>query len=472
MPWIRLAILLGVAGVAWLFRDPLLGLVRGRVGTRVVVARVERTSSSAPASGDVVANGYIVAERIASLSTPITGRLVHLGADVGDVVTENDVVARVFSEDLEALEREADAAHDAAAAAVERAAAAHETARREADEARAAESSLRAAGARLLALIAGDEAEVVRRVEVADRARREVDRQRPLYEAGRLDGSAFDALLTTLREADAAVVAARHLVASRRADHAVWEHDVLSRAALVATAEARVAEAAAARNVAERDLERARRAVTTAAVQVAKSEIRAPFGGLVIRKDAEVGEVLASMGAGNTRGSVLTIVDPESFVVQVELSERRILSVKEDAHVSIHLDAEPDKAWPGHVDKTWPRADRSKGTIEVRVAFDERPPYARPDMAARVVFHADKARPASEQAYLGVPADAVVRRGEETTVWVVVDGRVGRRAVRLGTVRGDRIEVLDGLVAGDVVVRRPVADLRDGQDVTVGGSGS
>lgn len=465
-------LVLGIAGVVWLLREPLLGWLDQGGPLTVQVGRAERAGGQAPAAGDVTANGYVVADRMASLSTPLSGRLVHLAADVGDEVKAESIVARIFAEDLEAVRDEAKAGQATAEAAAAQASRSVQTATLAVQQAEAELAALRAQGGRLQAAWASARSDTSRYEEAAGRATREVERQRPLFESGRLDGSAFDTLLTQAREAEAALEAARHAAAAREAEVEAWQQDVLAREAAVSTAGSRVSEAEAAATVAAREADRAARALATAEVQVDKTRIRAPFTGLVIRKDAEVGEVLAPMGAGNSRGSVLTIVDPESFGIQVELSERRILSVRDDARVSIFLDAEPDRGWPGHVSQVWPRADRSKGTIEVRVAFDERPVYARPDMAARVVFHAGAVAPAAEAPFLGVPEDAIVGRGVDRSVWVVVEGRLERRRVEVGRQVGARVEITSGLAEGDVVVRHPTSELSVGQAVTAAGGGA
>ena len=464
-------LVLGIAGIVWLLREPLLGWLDDSGPVTVQVGRAERASGQGPAAGDVTANGYVVADRMASLSTPLSGRLVDLAADVGDEVKADSVVARIFSEDLEAVRDEAQAAQATAEAAAAQAGRGVETAKLAVDQLEAELAALRAQGGRLEAAWAAAQSDTSRLEEASGRAAREVERQRPLFDAGRLDGSAFDTLLTQAHEAAAALDAARHAAAAREAELQAWRQDVVAREAAVTTARSRVTEAEAAATVATREADRAARTLATAKVQVEKTKIIAPFTGLVIRKDAEVGEVLAPMGAGNSRGSVLTIVDPESFGIQVELSERRILSVRDDARVSIYLDAEPDRGWPGHVSQVWPRADRSKGTIEVRVAFDERPPYARPDMAARVVFHAGDVAPEAEAPFLGVPEDAIVGRGVDRSVWVVVDGRLERRRVEVGRQVGARVEITKGLDEGDVVVRHPTPDLSAGQAVTAAGGG-
>lgn len=472
LPWVGILGVVAVAGLLWLFRAPLLGLFGGPAARSVRTALAVRVAPGEAAAGDVTANGYIVADRTASLATPLSGRLVSLLADVGDPVVEGAEVARIFSDDLAALEAEAQAAQGVAEALAAQAQAAVDTATAAVAEARAALAARRLQGPRVEAERAAREAGLDQLKAAALRAAREVERQRPLFEAGRLDGSAFDALVTAAGEAEAAVRAAGHARDAQEALLASWRGDVEQAQASVATALAREQEAQRAAEAARQAVERAARAVASAGVQLDKTIIRAPFSGVVIRKDAEVGEVLAPMGAGNSRGSVLTIADPASYGVQVELTERRILQVHEAARATVFLDAEPDRGWAGRVTQIWPRGDRSKGTIEVRVTFDVRPPYARPDMGARVVFHAAGAAPAAEaQAWLGVPADAVVGRGVDTAVWIVEAGRLVRRRIVVGEHRADQVEVREGLAGGETVVRRPASDLQEGETV-VTGSGS
>ena len=199
-----------------------------------------------------------------------------------------------------------------------------------------------------------------------------------------------------------------------------------------------------------------------------KTWIRAPFRGLVIRKDAEVGEVIAPTGAGNSRGSVFTIVAPESLEVQVELSERRIRRVKEGDLASVHLDADPESALPARVRKVWPRADRTKGTIELRVALLEQPADLRPEMGARVVFRGEEAPAPKADPYVTVPLAAVAKRDGDPAVFVLTAGMARLVKVTLGDRQGETVVVLEGLEGGEEVLLDPPADLEDGADVEAG----
>ncbi|MHA6289294.1 efflux RND transporter periplasmic adaptor subunit [Maricaulis sp. CAU 1757] len=116
--------------------------------------------------------------------------------------------------------------------------------------------------------------------------------------------------------------------------------------------------------------------------------VRAPFGGVVIAKNAQVGEILspASAGGGFTRTGVATLVDMESLEIEVDVNEGQIGRVTPGQEVEARLDAYPDWRIPAHVEAIIPTADRARATITVRVAFDERDERILPDMAARVIF--------------------------------------------------------------------------------------
>lgn len=116
--------------------------------------------------------------------------------------------------------------------------------------------------------------------------------------------------------------------------------------------------------------------------------VRSPFAGVVIAKNAQVGEILspASAGGGFTRTGVATLVDMASLEIEVDVNESQIGRVSAGQAVEARLDAYPDWRIPSRVEAIIPTADRSRATIRVRVAFNERDDRILPDMAARVTF--------------------------------------------------------------------------------------
>jgi hypothetical protein len=162
-------------------------------------------------------------------------------------------------------------------------------------------------------------------------------------------------------------------------------------------------------------------------------------------------------------------VDPESLEMQVELNERQIANVKEGDGADIKMDADTTKRWPATVRKIWPRADKSKGTIEVRVSFVGRPAYARPEMAGQVTFRGKASAAATaEPAYVTVPLAAVVKRGTEDVVFLLESGTARQVALKLGAPKGTSAVVLEGLSGGETVILAPAATLVDGERVGTG----
>ncbi len=200
------------------------------------------------------------------------------------------------------------------------------------------------------------------------------------------------------------------------------------------------------------------------------SIVRAPFSGVVISKDAQVGEMVSpiSAGGGFTRTGICTIVDMKSLEIEVDVNEAYIARVQPGQKVDAVLDAYPDWHIPAHVITTIPSADRQKATVKVRVGFDNLDPRILPDMGVKVGFLEMAGDTQSAPARrLFIPRTAVRREGEQTVVYVVQGGRLERRAVRLGAPEGDQVVALAGLSAGEQVVIEGPNNLSDGARVVV-----
>jgi RND family efflux transporter MFP subunit len=198
--------------------------------------------------------------------------------------------------------------------------------------------------------------------------------------------------------------------------------------------------------------------------------VRAPFGGIVVSKDAQRGEMVSpvSAGGGFTRTGIATIVDMASLEIEVDVNESYIARVKTGQPVSAVLDAYPDWQIPAKVRTVIPTADRQKATVKVRATFERLDQRILPDMGVKVTFLGEERSVSAEGAgRVLVSRAALVDEGGTTAVFVHRDGRVERRAVRLGQVRGNDHEVVAGLSDGDQVVTTGAKQLRDGQSVRV-----
>ena len=255
-------------------------------------------------------------------------------------------------------------------------------------------------------------------------------------------------------------------------------HDVrLRNPQLISEQDVELADSKAAQAAAGVEAQLARVRAAAAALEVAQATldntlIRAPFTGTVLRKDAEVGEVVApSVGGGLTRGAVVTMADMATLEVEVDVNEAYIAQVRSGEPARITVDAFPDTSFRGVVRLIVPTADRQKATVQVKVAFVDHDPRVLPEMGARVEFlegtRGARNGPAARPRVV-VPADAVrADAAGQAVVWVVADGRLTRRAVDAGPVSGGMREVRSGLTGGETLLVSGVENPTTGMRVTV-----
>jgi RND family efflux transporter MFP subunit len=198
--------------------------------------------------------------------------------------------------------------------------------------------------------------------------------------------------------------------------------------------------------------------------------IRAPFEGIIVSKDAQVGEMISpiSAGGGFTRTGVATIVDMNSNEIEVDVNEAYIARVEPGQPVTAVLDAYPDWQIPSKVRTVIPTADRQKATVKVRISFLKLDPRILPDMGIKVTFLGDAPDTKNgPEAAATVPAGALRDENGKKIVFLVKDEKLERRAVTVGTTNGGDAQILAGLVAGDTVVVKGPADLHDGEAVQI-----
>lgn len=197
--------------------------------------------------------------------------------------------------------------------------------------------------------------------------------------------------------------------------------------------------------------------------------VRSPYDGIIVSKDAQRGEMVSpiSAGGGFTRTGIATVVDMNSIEIEVDVNESYIARVSPGQPVTAVLDAYPDWQIPAKVRTVIPTADRQKATVKVRITFDKLDPRILPDMGVKVNFLEDQA-PArkSTAGQVVVPQDAVKDDAGSKVVFLYRDGKVERRAVRLGNARGADQEIVAGVSDGDQVVLKPEG-IRDGQHVAI-----
>jgi HlyD family secretion protein len=204
------------------------------------------------------------------------------------------------------------------------------------------------------------------------------------------------------------------------------------------------------------------------------AEIRAPFSGRVIAKRAHVGEAVSPYGApgqgSSSGGAIVTLVDFSTLYVGADINESNLGRLRLKQPAEIVLDAYPDHAYHGWLLQIIPTADRSKGTVKVKVAIDDKDDNILPDMSARVNFTEKPTAGAQTKSHVLVPKSALSARENTPGVYLVSAGKARFRAVKTGQENQGQVEILEGLQGGEKLVADAAkAKIQDGEKVKVKG---
>jgi RND family efflux transporter MFP subunit len=208
-------------------------------------------------------------------------------------------------------------------------------------------------------------------------------------------------------------------------------------------AKATLDEASAARDSAAARLVAARAGLDAAREGLAYTEVRSPYAGVITRKFVQLGELVAP------GTPLVAVASLDALRVVAEVPQTLIEQVRKVRKAVVYVDGkrvESTRLTP------FPSAEPQTNTFRMRVELPQGVQGLAPGMFVKVGLVT------GQSDLLLVPRVAVVERSEMRAVYVVApDGRVSLRQVRLGHARGDQIEILAGLVAGDVVALDPAA---------------
>jgi RND family efflux transporter MFP subunit len=218
---------------------------------------------------------------------------------------------------------------------------------------------------------------------------------------------------------------------------------------------------------AEAAVEAAAAALSGAEANLDYTLIRAPFDGVVLTKNADVGDIVTPLSASATsKAAVVTLADMDSLQVEVDVSETSITLIKVGQPCDIQLDALPEKRFRGAVHAVVPTVDRAKATVLVKVRFLDRDPRMLPDMSAKVSFLSRELSGEELKSRLAVNSAAVESKKTGSVVYLIQEDKVRETVITTGGTLGDMLEVSSGLKAGDRVVLKPKA-LKDGAKIKV-----
>ncbi len=406
------------AGAAWWYYRTTGIVIAAALSEKPVdvsITRVPADSSGARESVVMVANGKIVSDRVVNVATKVSGQIVELLVEQGDHVEKNQVLARIEDVIYRAQRDEATSRSEQMEHAAERARA--ETSRAEAAVAQArAENEMR---------------------------QRDFHRLKDLFEKGQASEFEF---LNAKNVAEAAQAAVQ--VASAAAESA-----------------------AKAVEVARTDIEASRAVLRLWQKRLDDCDIRAPIGGIVLDRNAEVGDFLAAEGGrgANANAQLVSIADMSLLRVEVDVSERDISKIFAEQRARVTPDADR-KTYDGRVMWVDPVGDYARAIVQVKVRIAEPGPGLRVSGSAKVEFLArSEGAASSRSSELWLPKCVVQlsSSGDDALVFTVSNGRAVAHAVQVGT-RGDKsVGIRSGVQSGMELICENVGNLKNGTPVRV-----
>jgi len=214
------------------------------------------------------------------------------------------------------------------------------------------------------------------------------------------------------------------------------------------------------RNAAQSELVAARARVVSAQQQLRRTEVRAPFDGIVSERKASVGDT-AQVGK-----ELVKVIDPRGMRFEGQISADRMDEVKVGQAASFRINGFGEESFAGTVRRIDATANATTRQVEVVVAFAD--PAKAPRVAGLYAEGRIAAAGGGGAAVMRLAEPSIVRNGNGTVhVWRVKDGHIAKVAVQIGErdVRSGEFELKAGLSEGDQILRNPGTALVDGQRV-------
>jgi RND family efflux transporter MFP subunit len=208
-------------------------------------------------------------------------------------------------------------------------------------------------------------------------------------------------------------------------------------------------------NNSQSDEEAAKTRVVAARQQLQRTEVRAPFDGIVSERKVSAGDT-AQIGK-----ELLKVIDPTSMRYEALISADNVGQVKAGQPVHFRVNGYGDQEFLGRIRRVNPAANPTTRQVELLVDFvgEKQPRLAGLYAEGRVATET--------HASLTIPASAVVRDGEKASAFRVKDSKLQKVQVQLDDKdarTGDYV-LKSGLAEGDQVIRYPTALLKDKQPV-------
>jgi HlyD family secretion protein len=367
-------------------------------------------------SSVVTATGTITAHRESKIGPKISGRCERIFVGEGDHIKEGQVLAQLDQSSLIIAKKQAQAA-------------------------------LATAKATLNKVLAGTRQELIQQAEAdfssakanLDWAQKEFARNEALYRRHVVSQKALDSIKMQLKVAEAQYKKAEEYL--EMAKRGSTQEDI-------EVARAQVAQAEVALKMAEQNLK--------------DSVIVAPFPGVVMKRLKNEGEYITS----TPDTPIIYIADIHTVNVEVDIPEDKIQDVCMGQRAEIRVDGYPDEVFQGEVSLIRPLIDSATRTFTVKLEVPNLDYRLKPGMYARVKITLMEKK--------GVPIisrDAILKKDGVSYVMLAHDSKAREQTIKIGLAQGDRVEVLEGVSPGELVIVSGNKGLKSGISVKIMGRG-
>jgi RND family efflux transporter MFP subunit len=211
------------------------------------------------------------------------------------------------------------------------------------------------------------------------------------------------------------------------------------------------------RNSAQSELSAAKSRAATARQLLNRTVVRAPFDGIVSERKVSAGDT------ANIGKELVKVIDPNSMRFEARVSADSIATLKVGQKVNFRVNGYGEQQFAGVIKRIDPAANAITRQVEVLVEFADK---AQPRVAG---LYAEGRVDAESTNALMLPEAALVKAGDQAFTWRIKDKTLNKVPLVVGArdPRTGNVEVKQGLVAGDVVLRAPTSNLKDGQKVVM-----
>jgi HlyD family secretion protein len=390
--------------------------------TEVQVRRVASvTSGGGAGTRDVTLNatGYIVAAHKIEVAAKVVGKVLWIGVEKGDRVTEGQVLVRLEDDEYRA----------------------------QLDQASGNLANLQA---HLDQLLHGSRPEEIAQA-LANLNVAKADQENARVSLERIRGLAGEKVMSQQNLDDA----------QARYEQTVARTNALEKSYDLVRIGPRKEEIDSMRG----QVEQARGQLAYAQTNLNNTIIRAPVTGTILERNVERGEFVTTgfVGDKGAKGYVVSLADLNDLEVELDISQSDFAKLRPAQKGIVTTDAFPDRKYAGFIKEVSPEANRQKATVQIKVKVVKPDAFLRPEMNASVAFLAED-QPATvteSKPTIYVPQTAV----RNNAVFVMLGGRAVLRPVKPGAASAQGIRIEQGLIGGEDLIVDPPATLKDGDRV-------